>query len=93
MVHSHLTSMFPPPPPCHRPVGLRDNERFTVTQDASGHHTVHAWGWVDGSGCGELHRIVGTHNSESYVDILEQVRMIDLYLINPIKQWKGKRYY
>ncbi|KAF0290476.1 Transposable element Tcb2 transposase [Amphibalanus amphitrite] len=66
-----------------RPVGLRDNAHFTATRDASGHQTLHVWGWIDGTGCGELHRIIGRHDTNSYIEILEQVLLPTLQAMRP----------
>ena len=41
--------------------GARHEERFTVDKDSSCRDSVHRWGWIDGHGNGELHRIKGHH--------------------------------
>ena len=52
-----------------RPKGPRDSEEFSHVADGSGRTTVHAWGWMDGFGPGEHHRITGRHTAVSYVDM------------------------
>ena len=54
-----------------------------VTKDRSGRESVHVWGWVDGYGCGELHRIRGSHVAASYVEVLEDVLLPSLEAMRP----------
>lgn len=66
-----------------RPRGARYEDRYTVTQDSSGRDSVHVWGWMDGSGCGELYRLTGRHTAATYVEVLEDVLLPSLEVMRP----------
>ena len=66
-----------------RPRGARYDERYAVSKDSSGRENVHVWAWIDGHGCGELHRIIGRHVAATYVEILEDVLLPSLEAMRP----------
>ena len=47
-------------------------ETYITTQRTSDNVTVHIWGWIDGHGNGELHRIKERHTAASHHYMLEQ---------------------
>ena len=63
--------------------GTRHEECLTVTKDSSGRDSVYCWGWIDGHGNGELHRIVGRHTAASYVAVLQDVLLPTLQAMWP----------
>lgn len=66
-----------------RPKGARHHTKYTIKKDSSGRKSVHVWGWVDGHGCGEIHRIEGRHTAETYVSILGDVLLPTLEAMRP----------
>lgn len=55
-----------------RKKGERFSDGFVQSIIRSGRFSVPVWGWISGTGAGNLHRIEGQLNSAQYVDILEQ---------------------
>lgn len=54
----------------YRPSKQRFNEQYVAHGTRSGRVSVHYWGWMSYSGLGLLHETGPNHNTESYIDIL-----------------------
>ena len=53
--------------------GTRHKKCFTVADDSSCQDSVHCWGWIDGHGNGDLHRIEGHLTPTSYGAMLQDM--------------------
>lgn len=58
---------------CWRENNTRYNRANIFSDGRSGHVTANIWGWMSGFGVGEVTKIEGRFNSDSYIEILEEV--------------------
>ena len=69
-----------------RPNGTREQECFVLTEEVSGHVTVHVWALSDAKGNSAIHRIRGRHTADAHCDILVKVSCL-MFPSKVIRMW------
>ena len=73
-----VSTSMGPPTPNQRPATMK----FAAKKDTSSRYSISVWAWIDGFGCGELHRVTGPHVANSY-EILHDVLVHSMETTKP----------